>query len=177
MVLWHINQCRSFNAKSSLNIDIYDLVRKYGISIIASYFISNPIYTYILNMICKHFVDNIFNWGSAHFFALVKWFQLLLYNTNNSNQYTSFRRQLHKNVESNIEQILAATPHKAPTIRSPTTYHKNYPSLTNQTCRTLLEKQGRARKWCTSVDPRIWPIKSRTTSSNIHTAAMWWYGM
>ena len=38
------------------------------------------------------------------------------------------RRQLYKNVESNIEQILAATPHKAPTIRSPTTYHENYPS-------------------------------------------------
>ena len=43
---------------------------------------------------------------------------------------------------------------------------------TNQTCRTLLEKQWWARKWCTPVDPRIWPIKSRTTSSNIHTAAM-----
>ena len=27
------------------------------------------------------------------------------------------RRQLHKNVASNIEQVLAATPHKAPTIR------------------------------------------------------------
>ena len=25
----------------------------------------------------------------------------------------------------------------------------------------------------TSMDPRIWPIKSRTTSSNIHTAAVW----
>ena len=29
------------------------------------------------------------------------------------------RRQLHKNAASNIEQILAATPHKAPTIRPP----------------------------------------------------------
>ena len=29
---------------------------------------------------------------------------------------------------SNIEQVLAATPHKAPTIRSPTAYHENYPS-------------------------------------------------
>ena len=28
------------------------------------------------------------------------------------------RRQLHKNVASNIEQVLAATPHKAPTIRT-----------------------------------------------------------
>ena len=31
------------------------------------------------------------------------------------------RRQLYKNVKCNIEQVLAATPHKAPTIRSPTT--------------------------------------------------------
>ena len=35
------------------------------------------------------------------------------------------RRQLYKNVASNIELVLAATPHKAPTIRSPTTYHEN----------------------------------------------------
>ena len=65
------------------------------------------------------------------------------------------KRQSYKNVKSNIEHLLAATPHKAPTIRSPTTYHENYPSKTNQTCRTLLEKQGRARKGCTPVDPRI----------------------
>ena len=30
--------------------------------------------------------------------------------------WTLTRRQLHKNVESNIEQVLASTPHKAPTI-------------------------------------------------------------
>ena len=36
------------------------------------------------------------------------------------------RRQLHKNVESNIEQVLAATPHKAPTIRPPASHHENY---------------------------------------------------
>ena len=36
------------------------------------------------------------------------------------------RRQLHKNVASNIEQVLAATPHKAPTIRPPTSHHENY---------------------------------------------------
>ena len=41
----------------------------------------------------------------------------------------------------------------------------------------LLEKQGRAHKWCTPMDPHIWPDKSRTTSSNIHTAAMWRYRM
>ena len=30
------------------------------------------------------------------------------------------RRQLHKNTASNIEQVLEATPHNAPTIQSPT---------------------------------------------------------
>ena len=34
------------------------------------------------------------------------------------------RRQLHKNVASNIEQVLAATPHKAPTIRPPASLSK-----------------------------------------------------
>ena len=36
--------------------------------------------------------------------------------------------QLHKNVASNIEQVLAATSHKAPTIRLPASHHENYPS-------------------------------------------------
>ena len=35
---------------------------------------------------------------------------------------------------------------KAPTIRPPVSHHENYLSWTNQTCRTLLEKQGRAHK-------------------------------
>ena len=87
------------------------------------------------------------------------------------------RRQLHKNVASNIEQVQAATTHKAPTIRPTASRHENYTSQTNQTCRTLLEKQGRTYQWCTPMDPRIWTSKSRTTSSNIHTAAMWGYGM
>ena len=38
------------------------------------------------------------------------------------------RRQLHKNASSNLEQVLAATPHKTPTIRPPASYHENYPS-------------------------------------------------
>ena len=56
------------------------------------------------------------------------------------------RRQLHKNAASNLEQVLAAKPHKTPTVRQPASYHENYSSLTNQTCRTLLEKQGRTQK-------------------------------
>ena len=71
-----------------------------------------------------------------------------------------------------LKQVLATTPHKTPTIRPPASYHENYPSSTNQTCRTLLEKQGRAHKWCTPMDPHICPGKSRTTSSNIDTAVM-----
>ena len=63
-------------------------------------------------------------------------------------------KRLEKKLDGNYTRMLRAIlnkswqqhPHKAPTIRSPTTYHENYTSLTNQTCRTLLEKQGRDRK-------------------------------
>ena len=37
-------------------------------------------------------------------------------------------RQLHKDAASNSEQVLEAIPHKAPTIRPPTSHHENYPS-------------------------------------------------
>ena len=38
------------------------------------------------------------------------------------------RRQLHKNVASNIKQVLAATLHKEPPIRPPASHHENYQS-------------------------------------------------
>ena len=38
------------------------------------------------------------------------------------------RRQLHKNAASDHEQVLAATPHKTPTVRPPASYHENYSS-------------------------------------------------
>ena len=38
----------------------------------------------------------------------------------------TFKRQLHKNAASNIEQVLETTPHKAAAIRPPTTHHENY---------------------------------------------------
>ena len=57
LVLWHINHCRLFNAKSSLYIYIkyigFGLVGFYGISTIVGYLLSNPflyIYFYF-----KHF--------------------------------------------------------------------------------------------------------------------------
>ena len=36
------------------------------------------------------------------------------------------RRQLHKNTASNLEQVLAATPHKTPTERPPASYLIKY---------------------------------------------------
>ena len=36
------------------------------------------------------------------------------------------RRQLHKNAACNLEQVLAAAPHKTPTVRPPASYHENY---------------------------------------------------
>ena len=54
LVLWHINHCRLFNVKSSLYIYIkyiwFGLVGFYGISTIVGYLMSNPLYTYILNI-------------------------------------------------------------------------------------------------------------------------------
>ena len=37
-------------------------------------------------------------------------------------------RQLHKNAESNFEQVLVATPHKAVAEQPPISHHKNYQS-------------------------------------------------
>ena len=53
-VLWHINRCWLFNAKSSLYIDIkyigFGLVDFYGKSTVVGYLMPNPLYTYILNI-------------------------------------------------------------------------------------------------------------------------------
>ena len=49
-LLWQINLCRLFNAKSSLFLYIKSLVWFYGISTIEGYLIANPLYTYILNI-------------------------------------------------------------------------------------------------------------------------------
>ena len=35
------------------------------------------------------------------------------------------RRQLHKNDACNLEQVLAATPQKTPTVQPPASYHEN----------------------------------------------------
>ena len=69
-------------------------------------------------------------------------------------------RQLHKNVESNIEQVLATTPHETPTVRPPASHHENYTGQTSQTHQTLLEKQGQAHEWRTTMDPTYGQAKA-----------------
>ena len=48
--------------------------------------------------------------------------------------------KLRKNAASNIEQVLETAPHKAATIRPPTTHLENYQNETNQTRGILLGK-------------------------------------
>ena len=79
-------------------------------------------------------------------------------------------KRLKKKLDGNYTRMLRAILNKS-WRQHPTRHH------TSWTGRTLLEKQGRAHKWCTPMDPSIWPSKSRATSSNIHTAAMWGHGM
>ena len=54
LVLWDINLCSLFNAKSSLYIYSryiwFGLVWFYGTSTTVGYLMSNPLYTYILNI-------------------------------------------------------------------------------------------------------------------------------
>ena len=53
-VLWHINHCRLFDAKSCFYIYIkyirFGLVGFYGISTIVDYLMPNLVFTYILNI-------------------------------------------------------------------------------------------------------------------------------
>ena len=73
------------------------------------------------------------------------------------------RRKLHRNVESSIEQVLATTPHETPTIREhlPPITKKLYKLDEPDHAGTLLEKQGRAHKRCTPMDPHIWMCKKQ----------------
>ena len=53
LVLWHIDHCRLFNAKSSLYKYIkyiFGLIWFYSISTIVGYLMPNPLHTYILNL-------------------------------------------------------------------------------------------------------------------------------
>ena len=62
--------------------------------------------------------------GSGHIDTAI-WMQ---YMDSNKTAVEEARRQLHKNAASNLEQVLAATPHKTPSVRPPASYHENYSS-------------------------------------------------
>ena len=53
---------------------------------------------------------------------------ILLYGCTTWTLNKRLKKKLHKNVASTIEQVLAATPHNAPTIRPPVSHHENYTS-------------------------------------------------
>ena len=91
-------------------------------------------------------------------------------------------KRLEKKLDGNYTRMLWAILNKS--WRQHPTRHQLYghlPPITKtiqvrRTRHTLLEKQGRTHKWCTLMS-HTWPCKSRTTSTNIHSAAMWGYGM
>ena len=96
----------------------------------------------------------------------------------------TLRKRREKKRDGNYTRMLRAILNKS--WRQHPTRHKLYghlPPITKtiqarrtRHCRTLLEKQGRAHKRCTLMDPHTWPCKSRTTSTNKHSTAMWGYG-
>ena len=83
--LWHINLCRLFNAKFSLYICIknvwFGLVWFYDILTIVGYLMSNPLYTYILNiydLILWHINHcRLFNAKSFLYIWIYIWFVLV----------------------------------------------------------------------------------------------------
>ena len=98
-VLWHINYCRLFNAKSSLYIYIKNmwflLFVFYGISTIVGYLMPNFLYTYISNIYdlvwfglvlwhinnCRSFNPKSFLYNTSNIYDLV-WFGLVLWHIN-----------------------------------------------------------------------------------------------
>ena len=87
------------------------------------YLMPNPLDTHTLNINqvvrCSKHVETQFLPGNGRGYTAV-WLHHLDANKTDGEEA---RRQLHQNVASNIEKVLAATPCKAPTIRPPTSHH------------------------------------------------------
>ena len=87
-------------------------------------------------------------------------------------------KRLKKKLDGNYTRMLRAILNKS--WRQHPTRHQLYghlPPITKTIQVRRTRHAGRTHKWCTTMDPRIWPSKSRKTSTNIHTAAVWGYGM
>ena len=85
-------------------------------------------------------------------------------------------KRLEKKLDNNYTRMLRAILNKS-WQQHPTSHQLHGHLLTIQARWTRHAGHCWTRKWCTPVDSRMWPIKCGATSSNIHTAAMWWYGM
>ena len=108
---------------------------------------------------------------------------ILLYGCTTWTLTKRLKKKLDGNYTRMLRAILNNSRRQHPTRQHPTRYqlYDHLPPITKtiqvRRTRILLEKQGRTHQWYTPMDPRIWPSKSWTTDSNIHTAAMWGYGM
>ena len=76
------------------------------------------------------------------------------------------RWELHKNATSYFEQILDAATKKPHLYGYFPLISKNYPSKTNKTCETLLEKQAQTHKW------RFMILQHRCASKNLFKSAL-----
>ena len=71
-----------------------------------------------------HFQETQFLPGSGHIDTAI-WMH---YMDANKTAREETRWQLHKNAACNPQQVLAAAPHKTPTVRPPAPYHEIYSS-------------------------------------------------
>ena len=88
-------------------------------------------------------------------------------------------KRLEKKLDGNYTRMLRAILNKS--WRQHPTRHQLYGHLPPIT-KTIQVRQARhcwrsKDKWRTPMDPHIWSSKSRTTSPNLHTAAMWGHRM
>ena len=94
-----------------------------------------------------------------------------------------FSYRLEKKLDGNYTRMLRAILNKS--WQQHPTRHQLYGHLppitkTIQVRRTrhaghCWRSRDETHKRCTLMDPHTWPHKSRTTSSNVHSAAMWGY--
>ena len=177
----------------------------YDISTIVSHLMPNPLHTYILNvydLIWLGFISTIDTrltkaWTAIDRLSIIwksdltdkmkrNFFQaavvsILLYGCTT----WTLTKRLEKKLDGNYARMLRAILNKS--WRQHPTRHQIYGHLPPIT-KTIQVRRARhvghcwrskdvARKWCTPMDPHIWPSKSRTTSPNLHTASMWGHGM
>ena len=71
------------------------------------------------------------------------------------------RRQLLKNAASNLEQVLAATPHKTPTVRPPASYHKKLFKLDEPDMQDTAGEAGTNSKVIYSYGPQHMAVQKQ----------------